>query len=117
MSLRGPAPQALRRGRRQSLRMGLDQGAKNGPISGIPSGATKRSRGRLEDVPAPPFFSPKKVPNWEGGLSIKATVFAKLWTLNVREVFKWFLRNQPCYRHVENLKHFVKSALHWDIQK
>ena len=41
------------------------QGAKNGPISGIPSGAAKRSRGRFEDVP-PPFLAQRSAKEGRG---------------------------------------------------
>ena len=42
---------------------------------------------------------------------MKARVFSKLLTLNVREEFKWFLRNQPWYRDVENLKRLSNLRL------
>ena len=51
-----------------------------------------------------PLFELKEVPKWGEELIMKATVFAELLTLNMREEFKWFLRYQPWYRDVENLK-------------
>ena len=57
---------------------------------------------------------------WDGGgeLSIKATLFGKLLTLYVREDFKWYLRNQPWYRDVENLETVLQiCAQEGDTQK
>ena len=80
----------------------LGQGAKNGPISGIPSGAAKRFRGRFEDVRR--LFSLEKCQGGVQGLSVKATVFSKFMPLNEMLEFKWFLRNQPWYWNFENIE-------------
>ena len=58
-----------------------------------------------------PLFELKEVPKWGEELIMKATVFAKLLTLNMREEFKWFLRYQPWYRDVENLKRLSNPRL------
>ena len=49
---------------------------------------------------------------------MKATVFAKLITLNVTEELKWCLRNQPLHRVGENLETLFEIChLPGDIQK